>query len=152
MLIADTSLTAPVRNVDRKVPKAVFLSVLLSSPQRSAHCKLSNPASASPQACGDPPVDGFRNASNHGPVSKDRRVLGKLAELQVALHCQTVAVRVGRSILALGGVSGLAFGLASQNLVGNFMSGRVSRAAGKMNVRFTRETPCSFDECGHQHA
>ncbi|CAE7448362.1 unnamed protein product [Symbiodinium pilosum] len=28
-----------------------------------------------------------------------------------------------RSILALGGVSGLAFGLASQNLVGNFMSG-----------------------------
>lgn len=28
-----------------------------------------------------------------------------------------------RSILALGGVSGLAFGLAAQNLVGNFMSG-----------------------------
>lgn len=28
-----------------------------------------------------------------------------------------------RSILALGGVGGLAFGLASQNLVGNFMSG-----------------------------
>mmetsp|Transcript_65138 Transcript_65138/g.153339 ORF Transcript_65138/g.153339 Transcript_65138/m.153339 type:complete len:388 (-) Transcript_65138:78-1241(-) len=45
-----------------------------------------------------------------------------------------------RSILALGGVSGLAFGLASQNLVGNFMSGILLIVNGQFSVGDRIET------------
>lgn len=74
----------------------------------------------------------------------------KAVALYLALNALILASTVGaalrawglspKSILALGGVGGLAFGLASQNLVGNFMSGILLIVNRQFSVGDTIET------------